>query len=345
MNFIRTSLFFESQRRNRWRWPWLLWGILLGSIGCLIACVGFCFALMILEKSMDLTWAGDLLKTESPTTPPQLALALLGVGIPFWIAAIVGTLIQGRSIRSLVSPLRPFRWGLAGKSVFLVSSLTIIIGAIPIPGITHLIPSLEFTGLTLDHAFWLVPLLLFTLVQTSGEDAFFKGYLLRQLGAVTRVSFIAPMVVAAVFFCLHVGNPDMTNNLWIHMPMFVVTELLAIYLLMRSGGMEIPLVLHWFNNVYICLFVAERGTQSNDLTLWVFERFEDEAINRSFDILSLVYSLISVGLLLLAFCWRRSPFYVPSMAEQEGADQSAAAPEAKHEGEANPEAESEARPQ
>jgi membrane protease YdiL (CAAX protease family) len=240
---------------------------------------------------------------------------MLVIGIPFWMAAIVGTLIQGRSIRSLVSPLRPFRWVLAGKSVLLVSSLTIIIAVIPIPGMSHLTPNLEFTGLRLEHALWLMPLLLFTLVQTSGEDAFFKGYLLRQLGAVIRISWIAPMFVVVVFVILHVGNPDMKDNLWMLIPMFVVNELLAIYLLMRSGGMEIPLVLHWLNNVYIFLFVAERGTQSNDLTLWVYERFEDEAINRANDILSMAVTLIFAGLLLLAFCWRRSPFYVPPMAE------------------------------
>ena len=32
----------------------------------------------------------------------------------------------------------------------------------------------------------------------------------------------------------------MKDNLWILIPMFVVNELLAIYLLMRSGGMEYP---------------------------------------------------------------------------------------------------------
>ena len=84
-------------------------------------------------------------------------------------------------------------------------------------------------------------------------------------------------------------------------------------------------MLHWLNNVYIFLFVAERGTQSNDLTLWVYERFEDETINRANDILSIAVTLIFAGLLLLAFCWRRSPFYVPPMAEQDGAGQSAIA--------------------
>ena len=73
------------------------------------------------------------------------------------------------------------------------------------------------------------------------------------------------------------------------------------------------------------LLVAEKETQSNDLSLWVYERIEDEAINRANDLISLVYTLIFAGLLLLAFCWRRSPFYLPTMAEQAGTEDPLAA--------------------
>ena len=180
-----------------------------------------------------------------PTTPPQLALMMLVGGISFWIAAIVGTLIPGRSIWSLVSPLG-LPLGLAGKSVLLVSSLTIIIAVIPIPGMSHLTPNLEFTGLRLEHALWLMPLLLFTLVQTSGENPFFKGYLHYLIGCgYTHLLDRTLVCGSCVRYPSLPGNPDMKDNLWMIIPMFVVThELLAIYLLMRSGGMEIPLVLH-----------------------------------------------------------------------------------------------------
>ena len=290
-----------------------------------------------LAELMGGAWAREFRESEEfGTAPPTLFLNLLAVGILCWAAAIVGTLVQGRTIRSLVAPFHSFRWGLAGKTFFLALSLHIIFHAIPIPGISHLEPHLQFTGLRLEHAFWFVPLFLCILLQTSGEDAFFKGYLLRQLGAVTGIFWIAPVVVTVGFVSIHIGNADFADSLSLLIPMFVITELLAIYLLMRSGSMEIPLALHGFNNVYAILFVAEEGTQSNDLTLWVYERIEDEAINRANDIMGLVYTLIFAGLLLLAFCWRRSPFYVPSLAEQAGADQPATAPESSPEGEEKP---------
>ena len=346
MNLLHTSPFFESQRRGRWRWPWLLLGILLSPVAILVAAKGYYLSVSALAELTGGSWAKDFVESEElGTSPPTLSLNLLMVGILGWAAAIVGTLVQGRPIRSLVAPFHSFRWGLAGKTFFLALSLDIILHAIPIPGMSHLEPHLQFTGLRLEHAFWFVPLFLCILLQTSGEDAFFKGYLLRQFGAVTGIFWIAPVVVTVGFVIIHVDNPDLTDNLSILIPMFVVTELLAIYLLMRSGSMEIPLALHGFNNVYAILFVAEEGTQSNDLSLWVYERIEDEAINRANDIISLVYTLIFSGLLLLAFCWRRSPFYVPSMAEQVGADPPATAPGSRLEDRENPQDESKGCPQ
>lgn len=345
MNLLRTSPFFESQRRGRWKWPWLLLGIVLSALAGVVTILAFDHAIGIVSEWMELSWAKDYLESETYTTPTQLSLMLLAIGISCWVAAMVGTSVQGRSIRSLVAPLRPFRWGLAAKSALLASSLMIILNVISIPGTSHLAPTLEFTGLRLEHALWFVPMLLCVLLQTSGEEALFRGYLLRQLGAVTLVRWIAPVVVVSVFTSLHLSNDDMTDNQWIIIPWFVIGELLVIYLLMRSGSMEIPVVLHWINNSWVFLVVAEKGVQSNDLTLWVYEKAGNEAAHRASDIESLASSLIFGGLLLLAFCWRRSPFYVPPMAEQDGTDQPATAPESKPEGEESSEPESEARPQ
>lgn len=326
MTFFHTSPFFESQRRGRWRWPWLLLGILLSTIAFGVVLSGYLLTFGFLPELMGYPWAEDFMKSmtaeEIETSPLTVLLTFLMIGIPFWAAAIVGTLVQGRTIRSLVAPFHSFRWSLAGKTFFLVLSLSIIFQTIPISGISNL----EFTGLRLEHAFWFVPVFLCILLQTSGEDVFFKGYLLRQLGAVTGIFWIAPVVVTVIFVSMHVGNADFAKNLLILIPAFVVTEILAIYILMRSGSMEIPLALHAVNNVYIFLFVAEKGTQANDLTLWVYEKVEDEATNQVSDIVSLVLTFIFVGILLLAFCWRRSPFYVPSMTEQSGNEQPAIIP-------------------
>ena len=346
MHFLRTSPFFRSQRRGRWRWPWLLLGLLVSAITFAVALFAVANLFTLLLKSIDPSLAKEFLDSEEQgTTPLMFSLHLLLVGIPFWVAAMVGSLVQGRSIWSLVTPLRSFRWGLAGKTVLLVSSLMIALQMIPIPGTGHIVPFLQFTGFRVEHAVWFLPVLFFLLLQTSGEEAFFRGYLMRQLGAVTRVWWIAPAVVVAVFTSGHIGNDDMSENLGVFIPLFVVGELLVIYLLMRSGGMEIPFVLHLLNNASIFLFVAEKGTQSNDLTLWVFAEAQDEAINRARDTLALVYYLVFAALVLLAFCWRRSPFYVPPMAEQDGADQPATALEARLEDKENPQHESERRPQ
>lgn len=163
----------------------------------------------------------------------------------------------------------------------------------------------------------MIPVLLCIFIQTSGEDVLFKGYYLRQLGAVTRIFWVAPVLVAAIFVAAHIGNPDVVDKLWILVPVFFINELFIIYLTIRTGGMEIPLVLHWFNNTMIMLFLAERTTQANDLTLWVFDKPLNAADYEASDIVIVITALIFNGFFLLAFCWSRSPFYVPPVTEQE----------------------------
>ena len=61
MNLLRKSLFFESQRRGRWRWPWLLLGILLGALAAIITGIGFFWSFKILGELMEYSWVKDFL--------------------------------------------------------------------------------------------------------------------------------------------------------------------------------------------------------------------------------------------------------------------------------------------
>ncbi len=261
-------------------------------------------------KALGNTWATGVLDSlfdddAVPTRPSVLAFALLVNGAVFWFAAVVGSWINGRSVRSLIEPLRPFKWSIVRKVLALQAGLTLLMTA---P--SFLLPAFdspEFTGFGLSHLIWLIPLVLMTLIQTSGEDVYFKGFLLRQLGAATKVFWFAPIAVVAVFVSLHVGNPDLQDNLWLLLPIFVASELTAIYLTMRTGGMEVAICWHWFNNITIVLFVAERATQANELTLFVFDEdpdtIADEIIGAGIYVAFLVVQL-------LALTSRRSPFFL-----------------------------------
>lgn len=305
------SPFFLSQRTGRWKGKWIL-------LSWIAVIAGFAVAALILFGVGELISPGsvsEFMESEfCPTDPLGLILALLATGALFWTPAIFATLVQGRPIKSLVVPAQNFRWTVVYKAlvlfVLVTTVVSVLIAAAKAIGLGPSNPAaISFEGIGAAHAIWLIPVLIATLVQTSGEDVLFKGLLLRQLGAVTRLFWVAPLLISASFTALHIGNPDLEQNLVLVLIPFVLSELSIIGLLMWTGGMEIPLVAHWVNNTYVTLFLAERGTQSNELTIFVSEQLGDvDAV--SVDQWNLFWFAIFIVLIVAGIVWNRSPFYV-----------------------------------
>ncbi len=308
----KPSPFFLSQRIGRWRWPWLLLGLVVIS-ATLVTTYGLIFAAIELLQLTSWEWALNVssaleISSESDSTatsPGRLAAELVVIiGVPFWFAAIAGTLVQGRSVRSLIAPIEKLRWPIVGTVLIVevvVFVATTLIDVVALGGVY------EFAGFDRSDALWLGPILLAVLVQTSGEDVLFKGYLFRQLGAVTKIFWLAPTIIVAFFVSLHLGNDDTQSAPLLIFAAFVLSDIAIIYLLMRTGGMEVPLVMHWTNNAFIFLVIAERETQSNDLTLFVFD---EDPTTISDDAVAVGAFLVGVAVKVIAFTWRRSPFYL-----------------------------------
>ncbi len=304
-----TSPYFLSQRIGRWRWPWLLASVPVAIIVTVVGLAGVYLAVEVVAATGS-QWAADasvhLDSDRIATTPSLLSLELLFIGVPLWLAAAAGSIVHGRSIRSLVAPLHDFRWSIVGKILtFEVSMLALLV---VVPTALGIVDGAEFTGFEAAHLVWAVPLMLFILIQTSGEDVFVKGYLLRQLGAATAVFWLAPVVVVAAFVALHLGNPDFSETLWLLLPLFVASELVIVYLMLRTGGMEAPLTLHWTNNTLIFLLFAERASQANDLTLFVWD---NDPATITDDVIRVgVLGVLYLGAQLAAFTWPRSPLFL-----------------------------------
>ena len=237
------------------------------------------------------------------TDPVDVAIQLMLIGAIFWPAAIAATLVHRRSIASLVAPLHRFRWSIVGK----VLALQILILTVGTLATLPWLDGIRFNQPGWGFVVWLVPIALVTLFQTSAEDVFFKGYLLRQVGAAAPLWWFAPLVVTIAFVSLHVGNPDVSSELLIVLPYFVISELFIIYLVMRTGGMEASLITHWWNNFFIFVVLAEAATQANDLTLFVFD---DDTSTSVDDAWALGGAVVGIVIQYVGFTWRRSPFYL-----------------------------------
>lgn len=306
------SPFFLSQRLGRWRWPWLALSVPVAGIVAVLAGGLVLLAIEVMAAS-GMSWADEAADQfasdteELATSPALLSVELVFVGAPLWLAAMAASIVHGRSIRSLVAPLHKFRWNIVAKVLMFEAGGLIVLGFGPrVVGLTG---GLELSGFSFRHVVWFLPLAALIFLQTSGEDVLFKGYLLRQLGAATAVFWLAPVVITVGFVWLHLGNPDLDETLWLLLPLFVASELVIIYLMLRTAGMEVPLTLHWTNNAVIFLLIAERESQANDLTVFVWDE----------DPTTLTDDIIGVGILgslylvaqLVAFTWGKSPLFLP----------------------------------
>lgn len=286
----------------------------MAAIFAYLAATGLVFAVAVgAQELLNADWAREFLTfAESedsdmfPTSPGANLVLLYSIGFPFWCAAIAARWVHRRRLVSLVAPLRGFRWRLVGRVLVLDITLKLALA-----GLTLLASDeVTFTGFGLRHLIWAAPVVVATLVQTTGEDVFFKGYLLQQLGAVTKVGWLAPLLITSVFALGHVGNSDIQKDIIFVMILFASSELVIIYLLIRTAGMEVPFVLHWTNNIVIFLLIAEADTQANDLTLWVTAAPSEDATPLLTNIVSSAVYFGYMGVLALGLLWPRSPFYV-----------------------------------
>ncbi len=306
---FRRSTFFLSQRHGRWEWHWILASLATAAIAGFVGIGALIIALSVLRE-LGFAWAGkavDLINSESvevQTEPALFMSELAMVGAVLWPAAIAGTLVHGRSVKSLLVPLQPFRWSIVVKCLVLQAALAIVGVLVSLPWVEG---GVRFAGFRSEHVLLFVPLAALTLFQTSSEDVFFKGFLFRQLGAATALWWLAPVLITGAFVWLHIGNPDLDDLLWLVVPYFVLSELFIVYLIMRTGGMEAALAIHWLNNFFIFLFLAEAATQSNELTLFVFDDDPTTALD---DTVGVGGAVVAIGIQFIAFTWQKSPFYL-----------------------------------
>ena len=304
----KRSPYFESQRQGLWRWSRLIISLPLSAIVGMLGASLLLGAIYVAGRLGlgSVSDAIDVLISEGEiavSDPVDVAVQLALIGAIFWPAAIAATLVHRRSVGSLIAPLHRFRWSIVGK----VLTLQIIILIVGTVATLPWLEGIRFTRPGIGLLVWLIPIALVTLFQTSAEDVFFKGYLLRQVGAAAPLWWLAPVVVTALFVSLHIGNPDVSSELWLILPYFVISELFIIYLVMRTGGMEAALVTHWWNNFFIFVVLAEAATQANDLTLFVFDEDPSTSVD---EVWGVGGAIIGIGLQYLGFTWRRSPFYL-----------------------------------
>ena len=128
------------------------------------------------------------------------------------------------------------------------------------------------------------------------------------------------LIVSHFFLQVSLSNSDIiqiVDELIILQPSFLYVDF-GFGLILSCSGLKshislihvLKLALHFLNNVILFMVCSEEGTQANELTLWVYEKCDDDLTNRVGIFVSLGQELILFGCLYLMFFWNRSPYYI-----------------------------------
>jgi membrane protease YdiL (CAAX protease family) len=295
-------------RTGRWRWPWLVAGLLLTG--------GVFIQLSILAGAFEDTAAargwvgGDVAQSVFPIDPAQPATFILLVltSLPFLLAALPAVIfVHGQSWRRVLSWGAGFRWGQFFRTANALLVLGILAG---VAGYIAEPQQYQFLMRGLSFLPWALLALGVVFVQSFGEEVLFRGYLVRWVGAVLPFRIPVTAAVIAVFVAGHLGNEDVRRDVALNVLYFVVVEIISYALLFRTQNLAASAGLHWMNNV-MALFAPSLPGQPMELAVMIYtDPVYSSGGSRLLDVFTHTTGIIGLVALLTLLLWPRSPFYI-----------------------------------
>ncbi|MFM7679369.1 MAG: lysostaphin resistance A-like protein [Roseiflexaceae bacterium] len=261
----------NTQTGNSKWWSWwvglvviLIFYVILGSIPLVI---GTLMGLVTIENGSIL--GGD-------ANPVQFALVMISPSMLFVGTWLAQRLIHRRSLTQLTSTTQ-FRWPLVWQSMAIWVGLGVLFTvaeALIYPG--------RYTW-TFDFNQWILiaPLVLLLIpIQASGEELFFRGYLMQAVARLWAQPVFLVLLSGVAFMSPHLANPEMAKALGGEIPMALNYFLVGVgtaVLSLRDNGIERAIGMHVVNNMYAGMLVGYEGSvlgtptivQTNVIDAWL----------------------------------------------------------------------------
>ncbi len=294
-------------RVGRWRWPWLL----LGHVTAIAVFFVLTLALAFFDEWLETTIGRPLdtntiLSSDRPESFLYYSFIAVVLIVP---ATIVIKLIHGQKLRAAIGPDGRFslpNFVKAAAAVILIYAIILVITVIRYP------ENFIDRGHGIDHAPWLLLAAAIILLTAFAEDLFFKGYLLRSWGAVLPIRSIVIVLAAATFTSLHALNPDVKADLWFMLIVLFAADIVAISIYLRTASLAAVTGMHWMNNVWGLILIAQSPGYDNPLALI---EYKDPILAAGKSHLTELESCLTVAigltLLWVMLIWRRSPLCLP----------------------------------
>jgi uncharacterized protein len=257
--------FLARGRVGRWTWPWALFG-------CGMVVVMYMSAAVLTAELQALApvaaWIGDGRTDETIFQPGNLStyLSMLTMFLPLaLVPMLVFRNLHRRAwgdwpVRRTPGALTDFVKAVLAMTVVLAVSVTI-------DGVLH--PERFAVNARLPNYWrWFALGLVMLLVQTFAEEALFKGYLTRVLGAVLPYRWPLAVGLSVAFTSLHVSNTDFAADHRSAVVEFMLSGLVSFAVYFRTQRLAAPFGIHWANNVFALLIVSTQpGSQAKETLL------------------------------------------------------------------------------
>lgn len=234
--------------------------------------------------------------------PLSFALMLfVFAGILFGIL-VATRKVHKRAPISVLTGASTFRWARlwkAGLLWFVLLTIMEIIGYLAAPDMY----TFQFDPAAFFPA--LIVALLVLPLQTSAEEVMMRGYLMQQIGLISRYRWIPIVITSLLFGLMHGANPEVAQygaaksmTLYISMGLFfgVVT--------IMDDGLEMPLGVHYINNFFAFLLVGYKGSVFEGVPTLFLKEMEELTW---FAVISNVFVMIVV-LLIFSKYFKWPPF-------------------------------------
>lgn len=245
----------NTQTGNSKWWSWwvglvviLVFYVILGSIPLVI---GTMMGLVTIDES------GSILGGSA--NPVQFALVMISPIMLFVGVWVAQRLVHRRTLTELTST-STFRWPLVWQSMVIWLGLGIVFTVVE-----SLIYPGRFTW-TFDAGAWIMiaPLVLLLIpIQASGEELFFRGYLMQAVARLWAQPVFLVLLSGVAFMAPHLANPEMGSALGGEIPMALNYFLVGVgtaVLSLRDNGTERAIGMHVVNNLFAGIVVGYEGS-------------------------------------------------------------------------------------
>ena len=197
------------------------------------------------------------------------------VGFPFFLAGVLiaVSLIHRRYPRTLVTAREQIDWRRIGQGFVAWSVPVCLIGVL---GQYFFYPDTFSFNFDLATFALFVPLaLVFTAIQTTTEELFFRGYIVQSASLIWSNRVFLALVAAVAFTLPHLLNPEVSAGGWLTVfsNYFLVPGLLWTVVSLIDGTTELAIGVHFANNIISILVINITGSAVTTPALFTISEY------------------------------------------------------------------------